>query len=76
MATAIFIFILSAAILAGIIITLVMVLGSNNPEREKLSAYECGFEPFGEARDQFDVSFYLVGLLFLIFDIEIAFLFP
>jgi NADH:ubiquinone oxidoreductase subunit 3 (subunit A) len=76
MASAIFIFILSAAILSGIIIGLVMVLGSNNPEREKLSAYECGFEPFGDARDTFDIQFYLVGLLFLIFDIEVAFLFP
>jgi NADH-quinone oxidoreductase subunit A len=76
MVTAIFTFIVSAAILAGIIIALVMVLGSNNPEREKLSAYECGFEPFGDARDTFDISYYLVGLLFLIFDIEIAFLFP
>ena len=76
MVTAIFIFILSAAILSGIIMSLVMVLGFNNPEREKLSAYECGFEPFGDARDTFDIQFYLVGLLFLIFDIEIAFLFP
>jgi NADH:ubiquinone oxidoreductase subunit 3 (subunit A) len=76
MATAIFVFIVSAAILALIIVTLVMFLGSNNPEREKLSAYECGFEPFGDARDTFDISYYLVGLLFLIFDIEIAFLFP
>jgi len=76
MASAIFVFILSAGILASIIIALVMVLGSDSPSREKLSAYECGFEPFGDARDTFDITFYLVGLLFLIFDIEIAFLFP
>jgi NADH-quinone oxidoreductase subunit A len=76
MATAIFVFIVSAAILASIIVTLVMFLGANDPQREKLSAYECGFEPFGDARDTFDISYYLVGLLFLIFDIEVAFLFP
>lgn len=76
MATAIFVFIVSAAILASIIVTLVMILGSQDPQREKLSAYECGFEPFSDARDTFDVSYYLVGLLFLIFDIEVAFLFP
>jgi NADH-quinone oxidoreductase subunit A len=76
MATAIFIFIATAGILASLIIGLVMVLGTETPNREKLSAYECGFEPFGDARDTFDITFYLVGLLFLIFDIEIAFLFP
>lgn len=43
---------------------------------EKLSAYECGFEPFGDARDTFDVHFYLVGIMFIAFDVEIAFLFP
>ncbi len=76
MASAIFVYILSAGILASIIIGLVMTLGSESPQREKMSAYECGFEPFGDARDTFDITFYLVGLLFLIFDIEIAFLFP
>ncbi len=43
---------------------------------EKLSAYECGFQPFGDARDTFDVRFYLVAILFIIFDLEIAFIFP
>ena|ERR1700753_4047278 len=43
---------------------------------EKNSAYECGFSPFGEARNKFDVRFYLVGILFIIFDLEIVFLFP
>jgi len=43
---------------------------------EKNSAYECGFNPFGEARNKFDVRFYLVGILFIIFDLEIVFLFP
>jgi NADH-quinone oxidoreductase subunit A len=46
------------------------------PDNEKLSAYECGFNPFGDARSKFDVRFYLVGILFIIFDLEIAYLFP
>ena len=58
-----------------------MVLGSllvakQKPDPEKNSAYECGFEAFGDARTKFDVRFYLVTLLFIIFDLEIAFLFP
>lgn len=76
MITALFIFIVSATILSGIIMSLVLILGLDNPQREKMSAYEFGFEPFGDARDTFDIQFYLVGLLFLIFDIEIAFRFP
>ncbi len=46
------------------------------PELEKLSAYECGFNPFGDARNKFEVRFYLIGILFIIFDLEITFLFP
>ena len=48
----------------------------SNPDPEKLSAYECGFEPFQDSRMEFDVRFYLVAILFIIFDLEIAFLFP
>ena len=48
----------------------------NNPDAEKLSAYECGFEAFDDSRMEFDVRFYLVAILFIIFDLEIAFLFP
>ena len=47
-----------------------------NPDSEKLSAYECGFEAFNDSRMEFDVRFYLVAILFIIFDLEIAFLFP
>ena len=47
-----------------------------NPDSEKLSAYECGFEPFNDSRMEFDIRFYLVAILFIIFDLEIAFLFP
>ena len=48
----------------------------SNPDSEKLSAYECGFEAFDDSRMEFDVRFYLVAILFIIFDLEIAFLFP
>lgn len=47
-----------------------------NPDKEKVSAYECGFSPFEDARQKFDIRFYLVSILFIIFDLEIAFLFP
>tara|TARA_A100001011_G_C14254371_1_gene819348 strand:+ start:124 stop:492 length:369 start_codon:yes stop_codon:yes gene_type:complete len=51
-------------------------LSPKKPDPEKLSAYECGFEPFDDSRMEFDVRFYLVAILFIIFDLEIAFLFP
>lgn len=62
-------------------VSVVMVLGSllfgkQNPDPEKLSAYECGFDAFSDSRSKFDVRFYLVTLLFIIFDLEVAFLFP
>lgn len=53
-----------------------MLVAKQNPDSEKLSAYECGFEAFGDSRHQFDVRFYLVAILFIIFDLEVAFLFP
>ena len=52
------------------------ILSPKKPDPEKLSAYECGFEPFNDSRIEFDVRFYLVAILFIIFDLEIAFLFP
>ena len=52
------------------------ILSKKAPNAEKLSAYECGFEAFGDARMKFDVQFYLVAILFIIFDLEVAFLFP
>ncbi|MDH5722406.1 MAG: NADH-quinone oxidoreductase subunit A [Alphaproteobacteria bacterium] len=62
-------------------LSVAMVLGSllagkRNPDPEKNAAYECGFDAFSDARNKFDVRFYLVTLLFIIFDLEIAFLFP
>ena len=57
-------------------IVLNFLFSPRNPDPEKLSAYECGFEAFGDSRMEFDVRFYLVAILFIIFDLEIAFLFP
>ena len=53
-----------------------MLVGPNRPDAKKLSPYECGFEAFEDARMKFDVRFYLVAILFILFDLEIAFLFP
>jgi NADH-quinone oxidoreductase subunit A len=67
------------AIAAGLSIAMIlgsMIVARQNPDSEKLSAYECGFEAFDDARQRFDVRFYLVTLLFIIFDLEVAFLFP
>ena len=52
------------------------LIGPNKPDSEKLSPYECGFEAFEDARMKFDVRYYLVAILFILFDLEIAFLFP
>ena len=57
-------------------VVLNFMFSPKNPDPEKLSAYECGFEAFGDSRMEFDVRFYLVAILFIIFDLEIAFLFP
>ncbi len=65
-----------AIAIATIVVAIPAVLALKKPDAEKLSSYECGFEPFSEARGQFDVRFYLVAILFIIFDLEIAFLFP
>jgi NADH-quinone oxidoreductase subunit A len=65
----------------SIIISIVMYLGSyimalQKGDGEKISPYECGFNPFDDAREKFQVKFYLVAILFLIFDLEVSFLFP
>ena len=65
-----------ALFLSTILLFLAFILSPKNSDMEKLSAYECGFESYGDARIPFDVKFYLVAILFIIFDIEIAFLFP
>lgn len=63
-------------IVAIAISVLALLLPAQRGDREKLSAYECGFEPFGDSRTTFDVHFYLVALLFIIFDLEIGLLLP
>jgi NADH-quinone oxidoreductase subunit A len=72
----ILIFIGLAAVLGGALIVLPLLIAPSKPDPEKLSAYECGFPAFGDARMKFDVRFYLVAILFIIFDLEVAFLFP
>ncbi len=72
----IFIFFGIAIILSGLMIFMAYLRAVQKPDPEKLSPYECGFETFGEAQLKFDVRFYLVGILFVIFDLEVAFLFP
>ena len=68
---------LGLAIVIGIVLILAaVVLAVRNPDPEKVSAYECGFNAFDDARMKFDVRFYLVSILFIIFDLEIAFRFP
>jgi NADH-quinone oxidoreductase subunit A len=76
----ILIFLVIAALLAAVLLTLGSVLGRlsarHRGDADKLSPYECGFEPFEDNRIKFDVRYYLVAILFIIFDLEIAFLFP
>lgn len=69
-------FIAVAAGMGVVLITLGLLVGPRRPESDKLSPYECGFEAFEDARMQFDVRYYLLAILFIIFDLEIAFLFP
>lgn len=72
----ILVFIAMASALALILMAAAAVIAVRNPDPEKVSAYECGFEAFDDARAKFDVRFYLVSILFIIFDLEVAFLFP
>ncbi len=62
--------------IASVMVAASYLAATQRPDSEKLSAYECGFEPFSDARHKFDVRFYLVAILFIIFDLEVAFLFP
>ena len=70
----IFLCVATAVVLA--LLTIGFTIGRGRKDSEKLSPYECGFEPFEDARMKFDVRYYLVAILFIIFDLEIAFLFP
>ena len=72
----IFTFLIIAVLLALVIAGLSYTLTSQKPESEKLSSYECGFEPYEDTRSKFDVKFCLVAILFILFDIEVVFLLP
>ena len=72
----ILIFLISSLFFAGLMLGIGFTLGDQNPDYEKNSPYECGFEAFEDSRMKFDVRYYLVAILFIIFDLEIAFLFP
>ena len=69
-------FIVVALAVGGVAMSVGYVLAPNRPNSQKLSPYECGFEAFEDARMKFDVRYYLVAILFILFDLEIAFLFP
>lgn len=72
----ILIFLIISILLSLVIVGLSYLLSIQNPEPEKLSTYECGFEPYEDSRHKFDIKFYLVAILFIIFDIETMFLLP
>lgn len=74
--TPIFILLLISIGLAGIILGASYLLSAQKPDTEKSSVYECGFDPYEDSRNQFDIRFYLVAILFIIFDLEAMFLFP
>ena len=72
----ILIFLAISGVLGTVLLVIPLLIAPNNPDPEKLSAYECGFNAFDDARMKFDVRFYLVAILFIIFDLEVTFLFP
>jgi NADH-quinone oxidoreductase subunit A len=72
----ILLFIAVGVVMGALPVLLGFVVAPNKPDSEKLSPYECGFEAFEDARMKFDVRYYLVAILFILFDLEIAFLFP
>lgn len=72
----ILVFIGIAAVVSLAAVALSLIVAKQKPDADKLSAYECGFDAFDDARHKFDVRYYLVAILFIIFDLEVAFLFP
>lgn len=72
----VFIYLIFSTFLSLLILGLSFVFSIQKPDPEKVSAYECGFDPFDDARSRFDIKFYLVAILFIIFDLEVTFLFP
>lgn len=74
--SSILIFLSISAVLSTVIFVLSFLLSAKDSDSEKLTAYECGFNPFEDNRNEFEIRFYVVAILFLIFDLEISFLFP
>lgn len=72
----ILIFLITSFLISCLVFGISYLLSVRSIDKEKISAYECGFNPFEDARNQFDVRFYLVAILFIIFDLEVSFLFP
>lgn len=73
---AIFIYLVISLVIAFVFVIISYLFAGQKGGSEKLSTYECGFEPFEDARNTFDIKFYIIAILFIIFDIEVAFLFP
>ena len=71
-----FVFFMASLILSTIILLLSLIVSSKADDFQKLSSYECGFNPFDDSRTEFNVKFYIVAILFIIFDLEVSFLFP
>jgi len=74
--TSLLVFITASFLIAVVLLLASYLLAVQQADSEKISAYECGFNPFSDARHKFDVRFYLVGILFIIFDLEVMYLFP
>lgn len=72
----ILVYLIGSILLSGVILGASYVLAVQAPDAQKLTAYECGFDPYGDARSRFDVRFYLVSILFIVFDLEATYLFP
>jgi NADH-quinone oxidoreductase subunit A len=72
----VFLFLLFSIFLACFILFLSLRLGAYNPDTEKVSAYECGFDPYEDSRNAFEVKFYLLAIIFILFDLEAAFFYP
>ena len=72
----ILLYLIFASLLAILIVALSYLLVTQSPETEKLSTYECGFEPYGDTRNQYNIRFYIIAILFILFDIEIIFMLP
>lgn len=72
----IFTLLLVSVVLSSLLLILSYLLSNQNPDTEKLSTYECGFEPYEDSRNKFDIKFYIIAILFIVFDIEAIFIFP